>query len=266
MEALDLPDVTARDILRSSSAQALYPRRFPTNISGVSMSSDEGLGLSDVGGSSTTTSPDLASPPSPVRPFTCPPRGRPFTGSPPREMPFINSLLKGGPFTNSPPKGGAPFGKLPTLPNSSDLPSVGNGPVLSLELSDPSTNSERNDPDVLIQNYSLSRSPLFALPSTRTEKKEEEEGREQAEDGAESPAEEPMRRRSRRRASKILHSSLATSDMTMCVPNLLERYQMSALGCCGNFTSSPILRDLIVSSSRNSEGHNYKLSYEREPQ
>lgn len=79
-------------------------------------------------------------------------------------------------------------------------------------------------------------------------------------------AEEPQRRRSRRRASKVLMFAQATADKAMHVPNLLERYQVSSLACCSDLVSLPVLRELIQTSERNSEGQNYKLSYEREPQ
>ena len=79
-------------------------------------------------------------------------------------------------------------------------------------------------------------------------------------------AEEPERRRSRRRASKVLLFALATSDKTMHVPSLLERYQVCSLACCMELTCSQLLREIITNTPRNTEAQNYKLSYEREPQ
>ncbi len=82
----------------------------------------------------------------------------------------------------------------------------------------------------------------------------------------ESVMEPPQRRRSRRRASNVLQFALATSDKSMHVPSLLERYQVCSLACVSDVVGSAELQELIQNSPRNSEGTNYKLSYEREPQ
>ena len=77
--------------------------------------------------------------------------------------------------------------------------------------------------------------------------------------------EPPQRRRSRRRASQVLHFALATSDKSMHVPSLLERYQVCSLACSSDLVSNPELLDLILNSPRNKEGKNYQLSQQMEP-
>ena len=76
----------------------------------------------------------------------------------------------------------------------------------------------------------------------------------------------PLRKRSRRRGSHLIALSQATSERGVKISTLLQRYQISSLGCSSGIEKHEDLQELIVSSSRNSEAQNYKLSYEREPQ
>jgi hypothetical protein len=194
------PQSNLSSLVRSGSAQGLY--------SDMSISTDEGLGLSDIDGASTaTTSPELSTPPlsSPVH----------VSGD-----------------------------RNPSVDSNSASPTMSHSKRPSLEVSLDKYDSQPR----------LSQLELLDDHNRPFQRKES------------IPAEEPQRRRSRRRASKLLQIALATSDRSMHVPSLLERYQVCSLACCSNFVSLKPLRHLIMESPRNTEAQNYKLSYEREPQ
>lgn len=206
-------------LIRTTSAQRLH------RSSNLSLSSDEGLGLSDMDGS--TTSPELG-----TSPFASP----------------------------APTK---------TVGESSraDGKVVAGGRKSSEELADTSVHlppvSQPGQTNADVSSVTTSR--RTSIPTIHKLSVDEDESVRKA--SIESiPADEPQRRRSRRRASKVLQFALATSDKTMHVPSLLERYQVCSLACCGTLSSCAALRELITTAPRNTEGQNYKLSYEREPQ
>jgi len=70
-----------------------------------------------------------------------------------------------------------------------------------------------------------------------------------------------LRRRKRTVADKLpAHRKLPTDPA-----GLLRTYQQVSLDCCPSVDSKSTLRTLLTEFTHNSEGQNYKLSYEREP-
>lgn len=217
MAALENPDMSVfmRDLMRSNSDQRLSVSS--NNSFFFSVSSDEGLGGSELGDSSANTSPDLISPP--------------FISLPPN-MSTVGELSKSNAATEAVSISNTPE------EDKSKLSSETNPTV------DPAQQKRRSSPqDLSVDECKPQRLSVESIA-----------------------AEEPHRRRSRRRASKVLLFAQATADKFMHVPSLLERYQVASLACCCDFVSSPTLRELISTAPRNTEGQNYKLSYEREPQ
>lgn len=204
-------------LIRSSgSAQGLY------KDSSLSLSSDEGLGLSDA--SSITTTPDL-------------------------NTPDLNTPTHFCGFSS----GNSVAEERKSLDvSSNERASTGNA-SMTAHFPPASQPEAADDDDTLTRRPRLSQE----LTVDYSERKSSSDS---------ITAEEPERRRSRRRASKVLHFALATSDVSMHVPSLLERYQVCSLACCSNLVSFRLLRELITNAPHNTEGQNYKLSYEREPQ
>lgn len=130
-----------------------------------------------------------------------------------------------------------------------------NASTPSPELSPPATGTPETQPIQAASNRKISLTVEEGQWKQRRRKS-----------SAESAMEPPHRRRSRRRASLVLQFALATSDKSMHVPSLLGRYQVCSLACSSGITSYAELQRLILHSPRNSEGLNYKLSYEIEPQ
>ena len=71
----------------------------------------------------------------------------------------------------------------------------------------------------------------------------------------------------RERHSKPIVSELAPPEISKDTDpiTLLIQYQFLSLRCCPGVKSRPELRALLLSAPHNSEGQNYKLSFEREP-
>lgn len=202
------------NLARTGSAHAL---------SALSLSSDEGLGPSDIdgdGASSVTMSPEL-----PTSPLTSPAHSS-------------NSRRRG------------------SSSGFEDKNSSGAEVSTMTQTQQSTAEVEPESDDKDIPNLPrISQTELAALNDTTRKVSNES-----------IAAEEPERKRSRRRASKVLLFALATSDKTMHVPSLLERYQVCSLACCMELNSScRLLREIITSAPHNTEAQNYKLSYEREP-
>lgn len=71
----------------------------------------------------------------------------------------------------------------------------------------------------------------------------------------------------RERHSRPIVSELAPPEISTDTDpiTLLVQYQFLSLRCCPGVQSRPELRALLLSAPHNSEGQNYKLSFEREP-
>ena len=71
----------------------------------------------------------------------------------------------------------------------------------------------------------------------------------------------------RERHSRPIVSELAPPEISKDTDpiTLLIQYQFLSLRCCPGVKSRPELRALLLSAPHNSEGQNYKLSFEREP-
>jgi hypothetical protein len=71
----------------------------------------------------------------------------------------------------------------------------------------------------------------------------------------------------RERHSRAIVSELAPPEISTDTDpiTLLVQYQFLSLRCCPGVRSRPALRALLLSAPHNSEGQNYKLSFEREP-
>ena len=71
----------------------------------------------------------------------------------------------------------------------------------------------------------------------------------------------------RERYSRPIVSELAPPEISTDTDpiTLLVQYQFLSLRCCPGVQSRPELRALLLSARHNSEGQNYKLSFEREP-
>ncbi len=71
----------------------------------------------------------------------------------------------------------------------------------------------------------------------------------------------------RERHSRPIVSELAPPEISTDTDpiTLLVQYQFLSLRCCPGVRSRPELRALLLSAPHNSEGQNYKLSFEREP-
>ena len=71
----------------------------------------------------------------------------------------------------------------------------------------------------------------------------------------------------RERHSRPIVSELAPPEISKDTDpiTLLIQYQFLSLRCCPGVNSRPELRALLLSAPHNSEGQNYKLSFEREP-
>ena len=75
----------------------------------------------------------------------------------------------------------------------------------------------------------------------------------------------PVRRRSRRKASLVLRlAQLGTESKTFNSDDHLFKYKFVSLRYSSDYESLPELRTLLSNRPRNTEGQNYKLSYERE--
>lgn len=75
----------------------------------------------------------------------------------------------------------------------------------------------------------------------------------------------PVRRRSRRKASLVLRlAQLNTEGRTFNSDDHLFKYKFVSLRYNSEYESLPALRTLLILRPRNTEGQNYKLSYERE--
>ena len=75
----------------------------------------------------------------------------------------------------------------------------------------------------------------------------------------------PVRRRSRRKASLVLRlAQLGTEGRFINSDDHLFKYKFVSLRYSSDYESLPELRNLLTKRPRNTEGQNYKLSYERE--
>ena len=75
----------------------------------------------------------------------------------------------------------------------------------------------------------------------------------------------PVRRRSRRKASLVLRlAQLGTGEKTFSSDDHLMKYKFMSLRYSSDYETLPELRTLLTIRKRNTEGQNYKLSYERE--
>lgn len=70
--------------------------------------------------------------------------------------------------------------------------------------------------------------------------------------------------RPRRDGSMVQQMAQTTSPKLSNSTDLLNKYQFLSLGCCEGLKDRPDLRDLLTECPHNTEGQNYKLSYERE--
>ena len=75
----------------------------------------------------------------------------------------------------------------------------------------------------------------------------------------------PVRRRSRRKASLVLRlAQLGTESKNFSSDDHLFKYKFVSLRFSSDYQILPDLRTLLTNRPRNTEGQNYKLSYERE--
>ena len=72
--------------------------------------------------------------------------------------------------------------------------------------------------------------------------------------------------RKRRATTVVLRLNLAQMNCSTSPSDLLQKYQFHSLGCCRGVKSREKLRALLTDTAHNTEGQNYKLSYQREPQ
>ena len=72
--------------------------------------------------------------------------------------------------------------------------------------------------------------------------------------------------RKRRATTVVLRLNLAQMNCSTSPSDLLQKYQFHSLGCCKGVESRAQLRALLTDTAHNTEGQNYKLSYQREPQ
>lgn len=251
-ELLDDPH-SSLPLIRTTSAQRIRP------ASSFSLSSDDdGLGLSD------STSPELS-----ISPFASPT---------PTEM--VGELSRGVYADSEGTKSSVMYEEfVGTRRKSSGSSDELAGDSRKSSVTSDEFNSDRRKSSDK-SNTSLVQLPLVsqsepAGTSASTKKSQRratanklsvDEGSSRKASTESIPAEEPQRRRSRRRASRVLLFAMATADKTMHVPSLLERYQVCSLACCSTLNTCAPLRELIMTAPRNTEGQNYKLSYEREPQ
>ena len=75
----------------------------------------------------------------------------------------------------------------------------------------------------------------------------------------------PLFLRPRRGGSTVLQIAQTASPKLANSTDLLNKYQFLSLGCCEGIKDIPELRELLMECPHNTEGQNYKLSYEREP-
>lgn len=73
-----------------------------------------------------------------------------------------------------------------------------------------------------------------------------------------------MLQRPRRSSAVVPKLRAARIEKSMVPMDLLATYQFLSLGCCIGTESNPELRQLLTESPHNTEGQNYKLSYQRE--
>ena len=70
----------------------------------------------------------------------------------------------------------------------------------------------------------------------------------------------------RRSTMVVLKLYLVQMSRSTSPSDLLQKYQFHSLGCCRGVESRAKLRALLTDTAHNTEGQNYKLSYQREPQ
>ena len=73
-----------------------------------------------------------------------------------------------------------------------------------------------------------------------------------------------MLQRPRRSNAAVPKLRVARMEKSMVPMDLLATYQFLSLGCCTVTESNPELRQLLTESPHNTEGQNYKLSYQLE--
>ena len=72
--------------------------------------------------------------------------------------------------------------------------------------------------------------------------------------------------RKRRATEVVLRPKVVRMNCSTSPSDLLMKYQLFSLGCCRGMESRAKVRALLTSTAHNTEGQNYKLSFQTEPQ